>query len=85
MDAAVSGAATGIGKAIATRFAQEGAAVVIDYVGSPDAANEALSALRPAWQRKPQPHCADNIQAFRLSPPMLHRWVPSLQPKKRRS
>ncbi len=34
--AIVTGAATGIGKAIAIRFAREGAAVVIDYVGSPD-------------------------------------------------
>jgi glucose 1-dehydrogenase len=33
--AIVTGAATGIGKAIAIRFAQEGAAVVIDYVGDP--------------------------------------------------
>ena len=33
--AIVTGAATGIGKAIAIRFAKEGAAVVIDYVGSP--------------------------------------------------
>lgn len=33
--AIVTGAATGIGKAIAIRFAREGAAVVIDYVGDP--------------------------------------------------
>lgn len=36
--AIVTGAATGIGRAIATRFAQEGAAVVIDYVGPSDVA-----------------------------------------------
>jgi glucose 1-dehydrogenase len=38
--AVVTGAATGIGQAIAVAFANEGAAVVIDYVGSaPDAQN----------------------------------------------
>jgi NAD(P)-dependent dehydrogenase (short-subunit alcohol dehydrogenase family) len=31
--AIVTGAATGIGRAIATRFAKEGASVVVDYVG----------------------------------------------------
>ena len=35
--AIVTGAATGIGRAIAIRFAREGAAVVVDYVGSPNA------------------------------------------------
>lgn len=38
--AIVTGAATGIGQAIAVRFAQEGAAVVVDYVGSPEVADE---------------------------------------------
>lgn len=36
--AIVTGAATGIGKAIAIRFAREGAKVVIDFVGKPDSA-----------------------------------------------
>ncbi|HWE48400.1 MAG TPA: glucose 1-dehydrogenase [Bryobacteraceae bacterium] len=35
--AIVTGAATGIGKAIAIRFAREGAAVVVDYIGDPAA------------------------------------------------
>jgi glucose 1-dehydrogenase len=34
--AIVTGSATGIGQAIAVRFAREGASVVIDYVGNPD-------------------------------------------------
>ena len=36
--AIITGSATGIGKAIAICMAREGAAVTIDYVGSPDAA-----------------------------------------------
>jgi glucose 1-dehydrogenase len=36
--AIVTGAATGIGQALAVRFAREGASVVVDYVGKPDAA-----------------------------------------------
>ncbi len=38
--AIITGAATGIGQGIALRFAKEGASVVVDYVGKPDAANE---------------------------------------------
>jgi glucose 1-dehydrogenase len=37
--AIITGAATGIGHAIAVRFAREGASVVVDYVGSPDTPN----------------------------------------------
>ena len=44
--AIVTGAATGIGKAIATGMAAEGAAVVIDYVGAPDLANAVVSNIR---------------------------------------
>jgi glucose 1-dehydrogenase len=38
--AIVTGAATGIGQAIAIRFAREGASVVVDFVGKPDAPNQ---------------------------------------------
>jgi glucose 1-dehydrogenase len=38
--ALITGASSGIGQSIAIRLASEGASVVIDYVGHPDAANE---------------------------------------------
>jgi glucose 1-dehydrogenase len=41
----VTGAATGIGSAIATRFAAEGATVVIDYVGKSDGADHLAATL----------------------------------------
>ena len=44
--AIVTGAATGIGKAIATVMASEGASVVIDYVGDPALANAAAQAIQ---------------------------------------
>jgi len=44
--AIVTGAATGIGKAIATAMAAEGASVVIDYVGSPAPANAAVQSIQ---------------------------------------
>jgi glucose 1-dehydrogenase len=46
--AIVTGAATGIGRAIATAIASEGAAVVIDYVGDPSLANAAAQAIQSA-------------------------------------
>jgi glucose 1-dehydrogenase len=44
----VTGATTGIGKAIATTMAAEGASVVIDYVGDPASANAAVQAIQSA-------------------------------------
>ena len=38
--AIVTGAATGIGQAIAVRFAREGASVVVDFVGPPGTADQ---------------------------------------------
>jgi glucose 1-dehydrogenase len=46
--AIVTGAATGIGKAIATAMAAEGASVVIDYVGDSAIANAAAQAIQSA-------------------------------------
>jgi glucose 1-dehydrogenase len=49
--AIITGAATGIGQGIAERFAKEGAAVVVDYVGKPDAPNKTEEAIRAAGGR----------------------------------
>jgi len=46
--AIVTGAATGIGRAIATRLASEGASVIIDYVGAADVAEGAAAAINAA-------------------------------------
>lgn len=49
--AIVTGAATGIGQAIAIRFAQEGAAVVVDYVGKPGTAQKTVDQIQQAKGR----------------------------------
>jgi len=49
--AIVTGAATGIGQAIATAFAAEGAAVVVDYVGKGNAADETIKKIESAGGR----------------------------------
>src|ERR1035441_674804 len=46
--AIITGAATGIGQAIAIRFAQEGTAVVVDYIGSPDIPKQTLGSIESA-------------------------------------
>jgi glucose 1-dehydrogenase len=49
--AIVTGPATGIGQGIAERFAKEGASVVVDYVGRPDAPNKTEEAIKSAGGR----------------------------------
>ena len=46
--AIVTGAATGIGQAIAVGMAREGASVVIDYVGTPDAPDQTVQQISSA-------------------------------------
>jgi glucose 1-dehydrogenase len=46
--AVVTGASSGIGQEIAELLAQEGASVVIDYVGSPEGAQQALDRVHAA-------------------------------------
>jgi glucose 1-dehydrogenase len=49
--AIVTGAATGIGQAIAVRFVQEGAAVVVDYVGAPEVPRATEEKIKAAGGR----------------------------------
>lgn len=49
--AIVTGSSSGIGEAIALAFAAEGAAVVVDYVGHPDAAGEVVGKVEDAGGR----------------------------------
>ncbi|MCL5946383.1 MAG: SDR family oxidoreductase [Planctomycetes bacterium] len=46
--AMVTGAARGIGQSIALRLSQEGAAIVVDYVGKPGTADTTLKAIKSA-------------------------------------
>lgn len=49
--AIVTGSSSGIGQAIATRFAQEGANIVIDYRSHPEGANDTKLAVEKAGQK----------------------------------
>jgi glucose 1-dehydrogenase len=49
--AVVTGSSRGIGRGIAVRFAREGANVVINYIGSLEAAEEALAEVQAAGAR----------------------------------
>jgi len=46
--AIVTGASSGIGQGIAKRLGSEGAKIIVDYVGSPDGANETACAIKDA-------------------------------------
>jgi glucose 1-dehydrogenase len=49
--AIITGSASGIGQGIALRFASEGAAVVVDYVGKPGTADQTLNLIKQAGGR----------------------------------
>jgi glucose 1-dehydrogenase len=46
--AVVTGSSSGIGQGIAVRFAQEGARVVVNYVGHPEGADQTVAAIQKA-------------------------------------
>jgi glucose 1-dehydrogenase len=46
--AVITGSATGIGQAMAIRMASEGAAIVVDYVGSPDTPKDTVQKIEAA-------------------------------------
>lgn len=46
--AIITGSGQGIGQGIAERFAQDGAKIVIDYIGAPDGAEKTLQAVQAA-------------------------------------
>ena len=49
--AIVTGSSSGIGQAIAVRYAQDGANIVVDYRSHPDGANETKAAVEKAGQK----------------------------------
>ena len=49
--ALVTGSSQGLGRAIAARFAREGADVVVNYIGSPDSAHEVLAEIERVGAR----------------------------------
>jgi glucose 1-dehydrogenase len=62
-NALITGAATGIGQAIAIRFAQEGANVAINYRSGPEQAAATLAMVRAARGPSPNGHREISVQA----------------------
>src|SRR4030095_3411071 len=70
--ALIPGASGGIGRAVAVRFAEEGAAVAINYAGSQAAAQETLELVRAA--SRAGGYAADRhsiVQADASAPPPI--------------
>lgn len=66
--AIVTGAASGIGQAISVKFASEGAAVAVDFVGKPGTADETLQKITAAGGRSVavQADVSDPVQVQNL-------------------
>jgi len=66
--AIVTGAASGIGQALSVKFANEGAAVVVDFVGKPGTADETLQKITAAGGRSVavQADVSDPVQVQNL-------------------
>src|SRR5262249_61139523 len=68
--ALITGASRGIGRAVAVRFAEEGAAVAINYAGSEAAAQETLALVRAASRSGGYPADRHSIAKADVSDPV---------------
>ncbi len=68
-NALITGSSTGIGQAIAIRFAQEGANVAINYLKRPDEAKITEKLVREACQSIREYDCQDLVVEADISKP----------------